>query len=404
MSKPVLSTLQSVCLIIGITLFCIQYFTSYYFAQFYSTPEAEYVLKLLAISYIIESFNVIPLAKLAKKMDFKKLALIDLLSSIVMPIVVLICAYNDMGYWSIAFGHLSYGLARFVIIKLLAPYTLPYLFKIKRIFPIMKFGLQNTASSLINQINTSLDTIIGGFFIPTTQLGIYQVGLQISLIPLRKISPELRRISFPAYSKINDKMDKVAEYYLKSSRLICILIFPLFWGLGLVAEELIILALTDKWIDSVIIIQILCFALPFKLLDEISCSMLNAIGRADMILAKSILTTVVFIIAIASFIELGIKGLALSWLVSILVPFIVIIVQITKVLPLTLINIFRSIAPSLFGCIIMSSAIFLLKFNVNTTPTMLLIYSLFAGVTTYTCYCLLLHKQLLFEIKGLFNK
>jgi len=402
-SKPVLSTLKTLCLIIGLTLFCIQFFSSYYFSQFYNTPEADLVLKLLAITYIIESFNVLPQAKLAKEMVFKKLAKIDLISSTIMPIVVLTSAHYDMGYWSIAFGHLSYAVTRFIALNLIAPTQVPFKLHFKRIFPLMRFGLQNTSSALVAQINSSLDTIVGGFFIPTAQLGIYQVGLQVSLIPLKKITPELRRIAFPAYSKINNQLNKVAEYFIKSTRIICILVFPIFWGLGLIAEELIEVVLTNKWLESVLIIQVLCIALPFKLLDEISCSMLNAIGRADIILTNSLLTSLIFIIAIFMFINIGITGLAYAWLASILIPFIVLMVRIVYVLPLTIIDILRAIAPSVMAGILMSIMIYLLKLTVNTTHLGILIYSMLIGALTYASYCFFIHKEILKEIRNLFK-
>ncbi|MGL1957618.1 MAG: lipopolysaccharide biosynthesis protein [Colwellia sp.] len=400
-SKPIMNTLFTCCLIIGFLLFTVQFLSSFYFAQFYNTAEAESVLQVIAVVYLIECFNVKPMALMAKNMQFAKLAKIDLISGLSMPIAVLVCAYMGMGYWAIAIGHIVNASMKTFVANVLFPTSMALNFRFKRTFCILKFGLQNTASSVLAQINSSLDFIIGGYFFSTATIGIYQVGLQISFLPLRKISPELRRISFPAYSKINNDFQKITQYHIKSNRLISLIIFPLFWGLGFISEPLVSLVLTDKWLESATIIKILCFILPFKLLAELSGSMLNAIGRADILLTNTLFSAVVYIIAIVFLIDVGIQGLAYAWVISILLSYMSLIYRITKILPMRLMEIIGSYKEALQGGTIMIFSLFCISllFNENT-PLTLSIY-IITGACSYSGYIFLFKKNVLIELKHL---
>jgi len=261
-SKAVMGTLFSFCVLFGFSLFFIQFLSAPFLASFYDTPEVEIVLQVLAITYILEIFNVRPLALLAKRLEFKRLAQIDLISGILHPLSTIIAAILGLGYWSLAIGTLVNTLVRF----LMANYTCPsnYVIKwhFKKTVKLMKFGIQNSFSSAITQLGSSLDFIIGGVLFSTSAIGIYQVGLQVAFIPLRKISPELRRLSFPAFCKISHDIKLVTAYYKKTIRLFSFIVFPIFWGLSFLAEDIITTILSDKWIESAIIIKIICWALP----------------------------------------------------------------------------------------------------------------------------------------------
>lgn len=400
-SKSILNTLFTFCLVIGFLLFIIQFFSASYFAKFYTTPEAELVLQVIAVAYLIECFNVKPMALLAKELKFKQLAKIDLIVGLLMPIAVLTCAYMGMGYWALAVGHIVNAVMKTIVANYMKPTPLSLGFRFKRTLPMMKFGAQNAASSIISQINSSLDFIIGGYYLSTSQIGIYQVGLQVSFIPLRKVSPELRRISFPAFSKVSANRIKVIEYYLKSNRLISLVIFPVFWGLGFIAEPLISVLLTEKWIESAIVIQILCFILPFKLLSEMSGSMLNALGRADILLVNTIFTTVIFLASIFILLDEGISGLAYAWVISILVSYLALLIRIARVLPITIVEIVMSYKASFLGSSVMIFCLYVVSKFVSENSLFSLLSYIAVGFTIYVSYVLLFHKKMLKELKRL---
>lgn len=403
-SKPILDTLFTLTILLGLLFTAIQLLAAPWFASFYETEQAELVLQLMAFTYVVEAFSVRPMALLAKQMKFKVLAKIDLIMGIITPCSVLIAAYMDLGYWAIAIGLVVNSLVKSVFSNLLIKTDFRFGMHFKRVSRLLSFGIQNSVSSIIAEINSQLDVIIGGYYFTISQLGIYSVGLQISFIPLRKISPELRRIAFPAFSKINNNKPRVLSYYLKSIRLISLFVFPLFFGLALIAEPLIKLVLTSKWVESAIIIQIICFALPFRLLTETSIGMLNALGLSNIVLKNNIITIVVFALAVYPLVGIGITGLAWAWVISILISYAKILYEITKILPTNIFSVIRALLPSLVASVLMIIVIIAIHKWFVVNDVTLLFLDVIAGGTVYFFTIYFGNRSLIKEFLYLFKK
>ena len=403
-SKSVMGTLFSFCLLLGFGLFIIQFLSAPYLAVFYDTPEAKSVLQVLAVLYILESFNVIPFAILAKKLEFKRLSQIDLVSGILHPISIVIAATLGLGYWSLAIGTLVRTSVRFLMANFTYPSFYTVKWHVKKASKLMKFGIQNSISSGIAQIGNSLDFIIGGVLFSTNAIGIYQVGLQIAFIPLRKISPELRRLSFPAFSKIKNDLKLVTAYYKKTIRLFSCIIFPIFWGLSFLSEEIIINILTDKWLESAVIIKIICWALPLKLLNEMSLTVLNALGKADLLIKNSLISATTLLFFIIAFQFMGIQGLAISWCGSIILTYFILLLEMKKTLNLSATSIFTMHFPAILSTSIMCISLMILNSVIELTGLSSLLINIAMGSVFYATSTFVFNKSIIFEFKSLLKK
>ena len=79
-----------------------------------------------------------------------------------------------------------------------------------------------------------------------------------------------------------------------------LIIFPLILGLCGIAKPLILILLSEKWLDCVILLQILCFAYLWNCITSVNLNLLNVKGRSDLVLRlevikKSIAFTILFI-------------------------------------------------------------------------------------------------------------
>ena len=403
-SKAVMDTLFTFCLLIGISLFLIQFISASHFSTFYETPEAKHVLQLLAIAYLIECFNVRPLALMAKRLEFKKLAKIDLIAGILTPAATIIAALLDMGYWSLAIGYMVHTVVRLFMANYLCRSKVSLRWHYKRALKLMKFGVQNSLSGAIAQIGNSLDFIIGGILYTTSAIGVYQVGLQIAFIPLRKMAPELKRLSFPAFCKVSHDIKLVKAYYSKTIWLFSCIAFPIFWGLGLISEKIITTVVTDKWIESAIIIKILCWALPLKLLNEITLTVLNALGRSDLVLKNSIAPTAILLISIISFQFLGIQGLAIAWCISITLSYLILLSNVRKILQLSITSISKLHSQAIISSTLMYLTLLLFNEIVELNGIYYLLINAIIGAVIYSLSTFLIDRKILIEFRHILKK
>ena len=116
-------------------------------------------------------------------------------------------------------------------------------------------------------------------------------------------------MTFPILSNIQDDNVRLASAYRKYIKLASYLIFPLMVGLAAVAQPLVLLLLTEKWMMAAVLLQILCFDWMFDHLSIINLNLLYVKGRSDWALRMEIIKkTIATLIPFAS-IPFGIEGM-----------------------------------------------------------------------------------------------
>lgn len=93
----------------------------------------------------------------------------------------------------------------------------------------------------------------------------------------------------PALSKEQDNKERVKSMMRRSIVTSSFVIFPLMAGLAAVAEPLISLVLTDKWLPCVPYLRVYCFIFAFYPINTANLQALNAQGRSDQFLKLEII-------------------------------------------------------------------------------------------------------------------
>ena len=89
-------------------------------------------------------------------------------------------------------------------------------------------------------------------------------------------------------------------------------IFFLLALLASVSKPLIILLLTEKWLDSVIFLQIFCFAFMFEHISKLNLNLLQVKGRSDLYLRLEIIKKIIAFTILIMSIPYGMIVICLS--------------------------------------------------------------------------------------------
>jgi len=146
------------------------------------------------------------------------------------------------------------------------------------------------------------------------QLGLYTTALFLTQIVAAKFVPPLNDVAFAAYSQIQDRPDAVAEAFLKAVRLIMLIALPFYFGLAATAEPLVLTVLGPKWAETVPLVAILAWAMPFMTLQILFAPATNALGQARTALRVAMAGAVVLPACFLLGAPYGTRGLALAWL------------------------------------------------------------------------------------------
>jgi O-antigen/teichoic acid export membrane protein len=161
--------------------------------------------------------------------------------------------------------------------------------------------------------SSQADILIGGKMLGKELLGIYSVSMHVASLPVQRIASLINSVAVAAFASIQDDRKRVAEYLLKSIRLVSLVSFPVLWGIASVSDEAVSVLLGPTWSDAVVPLRLLALLMPLRMMGALLPSATDGMGRPDISLRNLTLASVLMPPAFFVGCHWGIVGLAASW-------------------------------------------------------------------------------------------
>ena len=374
-------------------------------AQFYKMPQLSDILRILAINLIIQAFGSIQRLNLTIDLNFKTLAKVSLIGAIVGGTAGLISAYNGLGVWSLVVQQMVTTSTRVVLFWTLVHWRPKTFFNKKSFKNMFGFGSKLLISSLINTLYENIyDLIIGKVFSAGT-LGNYSRASHFANFPSSNINGIFQRVTYPVLSKIQNDHEKLRTGYLKFLNMSTLVVFPLMIGLSAIAKPFILLVLTDKWVDAILILQIICFAQMWYPVHSINLNMLQVLGRSDLFLKLEIIKKIVGIIILCVAIPHGIIAICYSQWVSTCFGLVINTYYSGKLLNAGLLTQLKMYIPTLLNSLVMGAiCIGVTKLLPEQEYALQLALGITAGAVYYIASNCIFNRATVKELLELLNK
>jgi len=284
-------------------------------ADFYKQPILISLTRVVGLSIIINSFAVVQRTKYTINLDFKTQTKASLSSILISGVIGIYLAYTGYGVWALVWQALVRRLTNTIVLWLYSRWLPREGFSYTRFKKLFSFGSRLLASGLIDTLYGNIYLIIIGKFFSASQLGFYTRAKQFNDFPSSNITGILSRVTFPMLSTLQDDDTKLLLTYRKLIKLSALVIFPLMMGLAALADPLIRLILTDKWVDSIWMLQLLTFAGMWYPVQALNLSILNVKGRSDLFLRLEIIKKVIITIILVISIPFGLKWMIIGQII-----------------------------------------------------------------------------------------
>ena len=267
---------------IGILCYAVLFFSSPLIADFYHTPILSSLLKVTALAVLFNPLCAVQQAILTRKIDFKTQAIVSLSGAVVSGIVGLYMAYNGFGVWSLVFQQVGGYVMRTILLWILGKWKPKRKWSWESFHYLWGFGSKMLGSGLLDTIYNNIYPIVIGKYFSAQDLGNYTRAQQFSSLPSSNVTGVLQRVTFPVLSSIQNEDERLAKNYRKILKLSAFLVFPMMLMLSAIANPLVRILLTDKWIGCVILLQIVCFQMMWYPIHAINLNLLTVKGRSDL--------------------------------------------------------------------------------------------------------------------------
>lgn len=308
---------------VGILCYAALFFTSPLIADFYHTPILSSLLKVTALAVLFNSLCAVQQAILTRKIDFKTQAIVSLSGAVVSGIVGLYMAYNGFGVWSLVFQQVGGYVMRTILLWILGKWKPKRKWSWESFHYLWGFGSKMLGSGLLDTIYNNIYPIVIGKYFSAQDLGNYTRAQQFSSLPSSNVTGVLQRVTFPVLSSIQNEDERLAKNYRKILKLSAFLVFPMMLMLSAIANPLVRILLTDKWIGCVILLQIICFQMMWYPIHAINLNLLTVKGRSDLFFRLEVLKKIIGVCIMCITIPNGIIWMVSGGIVSSMISLVI---------------------------------------------------------------------------------
>lgn len=303
-------------------------------AQFYDKPELTHIARIYGVVIIIQGFAAIQRAKLIIDLRFKDLAVVSLISVILSGIIGITMAFLDYGVYALLAQSISIQLFTTLGLWLKISWKPQLIFSVKSFKELFSFGSKLLIGGLLQRVYTNIYSLLIGKFYSSSDLGFFMKSSQLSKLPSNNLTTIIYQVLYPQLCSIQNDDNKMISVFYKYLRFSCFIIFPIMLIIVSVARPMISILLTDKWLDMVPFLQIMCFAYMLEPVQQYNWLLLNSKGRSDLSLKSEILKKTVSIILLLIALRIDLMYLCYSMLLCAIIDVIIIIYFVRKILPI----------------------------------------------------------------------
>lgn len=259
LSQKLLSSIFFANAVLSFFVYLLLFLAAPLISRFYDEAILTAVLRVQGLRIVIASLCSIQDALLIREMKFKTLFICELIGAIVQIGVGLVMAYTGFGVWAIVFSALSGYLAS-GIGKMLASRWKPSLYYSHSLVKdALSFSSKILAVRVTRKLFYNIRTLTIGKVYTTDTLGYFNKGFQFPSTAMTVVDGSLTSVAFTSLSKLQDDKQALVNALRNYVRIMMYLCTPMMVGMAIVAEPLVKVLLTDKWLACVPYLQIVCF-------------------------------------------------------------------------------------------------------------------------------------------------
>lgn len=239
-------------------IYAILWFAAPLIAAYNNEPRLIPLARYAFTGFFIVSFSIVPRAILMKQIKAKQLALTTMTATLTAGIVGASMAYCGMAYWGIVTQNIAYVGVVSIMSLAYARFRPTLDFSLTPIRQMFGFSSRMLITNIFNCINNNaFNLLLGGFF-PAKDVGYYSQANNWNQKGGYFISGMVQGVAQPMFVAMDNDTERLRRSFRKMLRFTSFVAFPVMFGLALIAPELIVVTVKEKWLPSAELMRILC--------------------------------------------------------------------------------------------------------------------------------------------------
>lgn len=296
---------------IAVILYLLLFILSPYIAQFYDEASLVDLSRFVFLTILFNAFAIIQNANYSRSIDFKTPAISALVAMIIAGVTAVIMAYKGFGVWALATNLVLYSFLKTLLLWLQSNWRPRGWIIVDSLKKYVGFSSNLLFQGLLDKFVTNLEPLLIGRVYSKADLGLFSQGRKLNSYITLTSTSVIQRVTYPVLSKFQDDKDKLKENYRKIIGLTMFIIIPVMLGVFASADNMIVVAFGDQWLEAAPYLRMWALVGLFVALYSFFTNIFLVLGKSRQLLYISIVRQATRILAIAILINISI--LALMW-------------------------------------------------------------------------------------------
>lgn len=253
-------------------------------AALYGDHRLVPIMAALGFSLVMSGLVNPRRVMLQRSLIFWQDFMLDVSQKLVGVIVSIAIAWIYQSYWALVIGALATQLTNILVSYTVLPFR-PKL-SLKHARELFSFSLWLTFAQVINIINWRFEFLLIGKFLGQAELGHYSVGNNLAQMPTRETTAPLKQTLFPGFATLVGDPERLAAGYQRAQGFVTAVALPMGVGAALIADPLVRLAMGERWMPAVIIVQGLAAIFAIQTLGSLAQPLGMARGETRLLFMR----------------------------------------------------------------------------------------------------------------------
>ena len=365
-------------------------------ARFFHQPCLVSLSRFVFLAFFIASLGISPNAMLVRDLKMKEKAITSLSALVISGTVAVIMAMRGFSYWSLATQQVLYNVVivfgRYYYTRWCPTFKVDFT-PVKQMF---SFSYKVLITAVLTTINNNVLTVIFGRLFPAQAVGNFTQANKWNTMANQLVSNTVAQVAQPVMTRVTDDNERQCRVFGKMLRFTAFLAFPAMFGLAMVAPQVILLAIGDKWVNSIPLLQVLCISGAFIPLYTVYQNLFLSQGKSDTYMWLTISQIVLMLIVVLACHKLGIMAMVIAFACINVVWLLAWQVFASRLIGYRFVQMLRDLLPFMLIALVVMGVTYLVTRSIGNMYFLLLSRLLLAAAL-YVVTLKLLHARILEE-------
>jgi lipopolysaccharide exporter len=305
-----LKTGQTLSIVMGLAMCALCFAASQSIVPIVFGARTALLVNLMIPACFINSVNTVQYAILSRRLDFRRLSLLDMTIALVSTVVSIPLAVMGLNGAAIVLGVDIASAAGFILICCWVRPPIPN-FRLSAARDFLRSGLPAASNAASLLCFENCDYVIVGARVSALQAGYYFRAYTLGVVYQTKISQVITTVGLPVLSRVSSE-EEVHRLRQRIIQTITMILFPLLTTLAIVAPKFVTWFYGPAWQAAVVPVQILTIGGAAMLVAQTVTVSMLATGRPRAVMLWGWGHFVVYGAAVFAVARLGLPAVAIA--------------------------------------------------------------------------------------------